>query len=169
MIEFQATIQKLDYNHWQHHLPVPDRFIADLVTKESRRVLVHYNGQGPFQLALFKGKEYWYLLINQEIRKKLKVEAGDELDIRLEKDTSEYGHEVPEEFTVMMDQDTEAKMYFDNLTPGKQRSLIYIVGKVKSSESRMKKALAITHHMKEGQGNLDYKRLNELIKFYNNL
>jgi len=69
----------------------------------------------------------------------------------------------------MMEQEPEAKLVFDKLTPGKQRTLIYIVNKVKNPESRMKKAQAISHHLKVCQSNLDFKQLNELIKYYNNL
>ncbi len=169
MIEFKSTIEKFDFNHWQHHVRVPNEYLDQLMDDKHRRVLVHFDEHGPIHLAILKSKEYWYLLINQQIRNKLKVGPGDELVIKIERDHSEFGHEVPEEFSVMLDQEPEAKEYFDKLTPGKQRSLIYIVSKVKNPESRMKKALAITHHMKESQGNLDFKRLNELIKFYNNL
>ena len=169
MIQFKSKIEKFDFNHGQHHIRIPDKYVDQLMDDKHRRVLVHFNGHGPVHLAIFKAKSYWYLLINQQIRNKVKVRAGDEIEIEIERDHSQYGHEVPEEFSVMMEQEPEAKLVFDKLTPGKQRTLIYIVNKVKNPESRMKKALAITHHLKLCLGNLDYKQLNELIKYYNNL
>jgi hypothetical protein len=55
------------------------------------------------------------------------------------------------------------------LTKGKQRGLIYIVTKVKNTNSRLNKSLAIIEHLKDVKGNLEYKMLNEKIKYYNNL
>jgi uncharacterized protein YdeI (YjbR/CyaY-like superfamily) len=76
--------------------------------------------------------------------------------------------EFPEEFRVMLDQDESAKEVFDSITKGKQRSLVHLVGTVKNTQSRINRSLAICDHLKESKGNLDGKRLNELIKFYNN-
>ncbi|WP_317194657.1 YdeI/OmpD-associated family protein [Algoriphagus lutimaris] len=103
------------------------------------------------------------------MRSKLKLESGDSLSIFIESDFSEFGHKLPEEFQVLMDQDEEGSKYFKSLTPGKQRSLVYLVTKVKNPESRVKKSLAIMHHLRLSKGKLDFKQLNELIKYYNNL
>jgi hypothetical protein len=66
-------------------------------------------------------------------------------------------------------QDEEGARYFYALTKGKQRSLVYVVGKVKNVDSQIAKGLAIMHHLKEAQGKLDFKRLGEVIKEYNQL
>jgi uncharacterized protein YdeI (YjbR/CyaY-like superfamily) len=120
-------------------------------------------------MALFKAKTCWYILINQQLRSILEIEEGNKVNIKIERDPSEFGHEVQEEFTVMLDQDDEANQIFSNLSPGKQRSLIYLVTKVKNPESRMKKSLAIMHHLRLSKGKIDGKQLNELIKYYSNL
>ncbi|MEQ9302344.1 MAG: YdeI/OmpD-associated family protein, partial [Marinoscillum sp.] len=98
----------------------------------------------------------------------LGIEEGDEISVTIEKDHSEFGHEVPESFQVLLDQDEAGRSFFEELTKGKQRSLIYIVKKVKNIDSQLAKGLAIMHHLKEAKGELDFKRLNELIKEYNN-
>ena len=87
----------------------------------------------------------------------------------MEKDLSEYGHEMPEEMQVLLDQDEVGSGYFYGLTKGKQRGLVYIVTKVKNINSRLNKSLAILEHLKDVKGKLDYKMLNEKIKYYNNL
>ncbi len=169
MMDFQGKLECFDFNHWSYHVPVPDDISTEVLNKFNRRIMVKVNHQGPWHMALMKAKDYWYILINQEIRKALKLEIGDLLSISLEKDTSEFGHELPEEFQVLMDQDEEGNEYFKALTPGKKRSLVYLVTKVKNPESRMKKSLAILHHLRLAKGKLDFKQLNELIKYYNNL
>lgn len=169
MLNFESRLGKFDFNHWHYHFPVPDEIAAQMMDKNHRRVLVKINGSQPFHMALMKAKECWYILINQELRKKLDLDENKKATIQIERDSSEYGHEVPEEFLVLMDQDEEGSVFFKSLTPGKQRSLIYLVTKVKNPESRMKKSLAIMHHLKLAKGQLDFKQLNEWIKYYNNL
>jgi len=168
-VEFIGTLSKFDFNHWQHHIPVPEEIVPALMDENHRRVLVWLEQTGPYHMALLKAKTTWYILINQRLRADLKIEVEDQVSVKIERDHSEFGHEVPEEFTVMLDQDEEANEVFAKLTPGKQRSLIYLVTKVKNPESRMKKSLAIMHHLRLTRGKLDYKQLNELIKHYNNL
>ncbi|WP_373398790.1 YdeI/OmpD-associated family protein [Algoriphagus halophilus] len=168
-MDFQGKLENFEFNHWSYHVPVPDDLATQLLDKSERRVLVKINQLGPYHMALMKAKAYWYILINQEIRSKLKLASGDSLSISIESDFSEFGHVLPEEFQVLMDQDEEGTKYFKSLTPGKQRSLVYLVTKVKNPESRMKKSLAIMHHLRLSKGKIDFKQLNELIKYYNNL
>ncbi|SDD50706.1 protein of unknown function [Algoriphagus faecimaris] len=169
MDSFTAKLQKFDFNHWQYHLAVPDSIAENYIRKGNSRVLVWLESTGPFHMALIKAKAYYYLMVNQEHRKNLGLDLGTVVQVKLEKDESEFGQEVPEEFQVLLDQDEDGRSYFEGLTPGKQRSLIHLVVKVKNSESRMKKSLAIMHHLRLSKGNLDFKQLNELIKHYNNL
>ncbi len=49
------------------------------------------------------------------------------------------------------------------------RQEVWYTLKVKNSQSRLNKSLAILRHLKEAQGQLDFKKLNEWIKYYNNL
>jgi hypothetical protein len=167
MDKFLGKLEKFDSNLWQYHIPVPEEIATAYIEGENRRVYCTLKGQHRFQCALMKSQLYWYVLVNKEIRNKLAVVDGDLIEVLLEKDHSQFGHDVPEEFQVMMDQDEEGNGYFYGLTPGKQRALIYLVTKVKNSDSRIKKSLAIFHHLKEVKGKLDFKMLNETIKLFN--
>lgn len=167
MIRFQGKLATFDFNHWQYHIPISDDIASEMMDLNHRRVLIWIKDEGPFHMALMKAKDYWYVLINQDLRNRFNLIEETPFPIYIERDHSEYGHEMPEELQVLMDQDEEGADYFKNLTPGKQRMLVYTVSKVKNPESRMKKALAIIHHLKLSKGKLDYKQLNELIKYYN--
>ncbi|WP_339879398.1 YdeI/OmpD-associated family protein [uncultured Algoriphagus sp.] len=169
MIEFQAKIAAFEFNHWQYHIPIPEDISSKMMDDTHRRVLVWIKDEGPFHMALMKAKDYWYVLVNQELRNRFKLDEKNSFAVKIDRDHSEYGHEMPEELQVLMDQDEEGARYFKTLTRGKQRMMVYTVTKVKNPESRMKKALAIIHHLKLVKGKLDYKQLNELIKYYNNL
>jgi uncharacterized protein YdeI (YjbR/CyaY-like superfamily) len=76
---------------------------------------------------------------------------------------------MPEELEAVFDSDPIAFKFFEKLTPGKQRSLLHLVGKVKRESSRIAKSLAIADHLVSFNGQLDYKALNERIKHYNQL
>ncbi|QDH80070.1 DUF1905 domain-containing protein [Echinicola soli] len=165
---FSTHLEKFDSNLWQYHLPVPDDIAITFIEGEDRRVICKI-GTISFHAALMKSKAYWFILFNTSLREKLGFQGGEKVTIRLEKDRSEFGHDMPEELQVLLDQDEEGNRYFRSLTIGKQRSLVYIVTKVKNSNSRLNKALAIVEHLKEVNGVLDFKMLNEKIKFYNNL
>ena len=122
-----------------------------------------------FPAALLKSRDYWFVLVNKSNRDNANIEEGQKIEVALEKDHSEYGHEMPEELQVLLDQDEKGSTHFFALTKGKQRALIYLVGKVKNSNSRLNKSLAIVEHLKEVQGKLDFRKLNDKIKYYNNL
>lgn len=167
--KFQSSLGKFDFNHWHFHFPVPDEIAHSLMDEKHRRVLVWINEDGPYHMALMKAKACWYVLINQELRKKHHLQLDIPVAIQMERDESEFGHEVPEEFQVMLDQDEQGNAFFRKLTPGKQRSLIYLVTQVKNPDSRIKRSLAILHQLKVAEGKLDFKQLNGWIKHYNNL
>ena len=119
------------------------------------------------QCALMPYSQGYFIMINQNAVKNFGLKIHEEVSIRLEKDNSEYGHQVPETFQMVLEQDGEGNKYFEQLTPGKKRSLIYLVGKVKNIDSQLNKALAIMDHLKTERGKLDFKKLNQLIKEYN--
>lgn len=166
---FTTTLANFHSNLWQHHLPVPEDIARLFIEGDNRRVICRVNDFPAYHAALMKCIDYWYILINKALKDKMGISEGDAVQVRLEKDTTEYGHEMAEELQTLLDQDEEGNLFFQSLTKGKQRSLIYIVNQVKNPQSRLNKALAIVHHLKEAKGSLDFKRLNEKIKYYNNL
>jgi hypothetical protein len=151
------------------HFPIPDSLAVQLVDGHNRRVKCSIAGKVIIRSGLMPFEDYWYILCNQSIKKELNISLGQSIELEIEKDDSEYGMEMPEELQVMLDQEFEASGFFEQLTPGKQRNLIYLVSQVKNTNSRINKALAIVAHLKESNGKLDFKRLNELIKHYNQL
>lgn len=166
---FESTLENFNSALWHFHVPVPDATAMELIEADNRRIIFQINENEPSHAALMKTKDYWFFLLNKNQCVKFNISENDKIRVTLEKDRSEYGHFMPEELKVMLDQDEEGAQYFHQLTKGKQRSLIYLVGKVKNLDSRINKALAILSHLKEVKGQLDFKKLNEKIKFFNNI
>ena len=167
-MKIKAPILKFEWDLWSYYLAIPKEIAKEFISGDDRRIICTIHEAPPIHGALMPKGEVYSIYIKKDFMKKYGLSEGDEVNVRLEKDTSEYGIPIPESLQVLLDQDTEGSSYFHTLTKGKQRSLIHLVGKVKNVDSQLAKGLAIMHHLKEANGILDFKRLNVLIKEYNN-
>jgi uncharacterized protein YdeI (YjbR/CyaY-like superfamily) len=110
------------------------------------------------------GNGDFLITVNKQLRDKLKLGEEDEVLVELKKDTSEFGLPVPEEFVELLAQDEEGNRYFMDLTDGKKRTLLYIIGKPKASDLRIRNGVAILEHLKRQHGQINYKQLNLDLK-----
>jgi len=168
-MQLTSTLQKFDSELWGHHFPVSDKVARKFIRGNNRRIRCKINNSVEIQCALMPNHGDWFILANKKVRDQLGIHVGDKVSLEISVDDSEYGHALPESFQMILDQDPEGEKVFHSLTKGKQRSLVYLVTKVKNVDSQIAKGLAIMHHMKECEGHVDFKRLNELIKYYNKL
>mgnify|MGYP000530461179 CR=1 FL=1 len=167
MLKFTTTLEHFDWNIWGYHLPVNAAITEEMTSETHRRVKCIINGTVTMHSALMLIDGGSYILVNKTNRTKLGLQLGKRVEVEIEKDTSEYGIPMPESFLVLLDQDEVGSRYFHALTPGKQRSLIYLVSKVKRVDKQINKGLAILDHLTDRHGKLDFKMLNEKIKEYN--
>ncbi len=165
--EFNASLDIFNNHLYGHHLKVPQEIVKKYSSGIDRRVLIRLNDLTERACAIMPHPEGYFLLINKDVRSKLDIKLGDVVKVEIKKDNSEFGAPLPEEFEIVMEQDLTGREYFLKLTPGKQRSLLHLVSKIKSPDKRIVKALAIMHHLNEVNGNLDFKLLNETIKQFN--
>ncbi|NOQ74034.1 MAG: DUF1905 domain-containing protein [Crocinitomix sp.] len=149
---------------WDYRIIVPQDIIKSLLVGD-KRVLCGINDLPKIHAALLSnGAGDYFIMVNKEIRKKLNVMTGDALSISIEKDNSKYGMGVTEAFTELCYQDPEGNNFFHALTPGKQRTLLHLMGKPKSEQKQLEKVLVIFDYLKSANGELDFKELNEAFK-----
>ncbi|MEM6879203.1 MAG: YdeI/OmpD-associated family protein [Bacteroidota bacterium] len=131
-----------------------------------RRVLCRFPDADVVKHAalMHDGNGHYFINISKEIRKEVGIDFGDEVDFELSPDNSKYGMPLPEEMAVLLEQDPEADRVFHTLTLGKQRSLLYLIGKPKTSDTRLTKALGVVEYLKSTNGKLDFKELNDSLK-----
>lgn len=165
-MEFTTQVSIFEDNLWNYHLPVPVPVAQHFKeTTEDSRVICWLNVAVKIHAAILsKGDNQYYLMCSKELRKALEIEAGDTVNVKLEKDDSKYGMPMPEEFQEALYADPEGDTFFHQLTPGKQRSLLYIVGKLKSSNKRIEKSIIILEHLRKQNGQLDFRQLNQDFK-----
>lgn len=162
---FTATLEKFDSNLWYYHVVVPNEIAQHFVNGTDRRVVCTINGQTELQCALMpKGGNLYFININKKIRDELGLKPGSQVEISLRKDESEYGLPMPEELAELLGMDDEGNELFHALTPGKQRTLLYIIDKPKNVDIRIRRAIAIVNHLKGNHGKVNYRQLNEEMK-----
>jgi hypothetical protein len=132
--------------------------------KGSRRVICTLNDAQPFQCALMPYAGDFFIMVNKGVRTKLRIEEGDTVTVVLEKDESKYGLPMPEEFREVLNQDPDGDKMFHALTAGKQRSLLYVVGKIKDIDKRIHACLVIVDHLRENDGKIVGDRLYHELK-----
>ena len=170
--EFHTKIEdfKEKSSLWGGHVVVDDTIVQEIKSQKIKRLICTLNDKETFHCALLSmGNGLYFVMVNATLRKKLKLTFGSILKVNLEEDKSKYGMPMPEEMAEILTQDPELDRIFHSLTPGKQRSLLYIIGKPKTSESRIKKAVLITRYLVEVNGRIDFIEMNEYIKTNNKL
>ena len=131
---------------------------------KSRRVLCSIKGAEPFACALMPWGDIFYIMVNKLRRAELGLNVGDTVDVVLEKDESKYGMPMCAELAEVLKQDPEGSKLFHSLTAGKQRSMIWFIGKVKDIDKRIHTALVFVDHLKNNDGKLIHEVLREELK-----
>lgn len=167
---FQSILHKFQSPLWGFHAVVPEEVSTFFLNKDIKRLVCKINGEIEFPCALMpKGDGQYFINLNKEIRTQLRLEKGDQLHLELWPDKSKYGLPMPEEMEELLAQDPEADQLFHKLTPGKQRSLLFIIGKPKTSAIRLQKALATCEYLKSTGGNLKFPELNAYMRTFRKL
>lgn len=165
MHTFSSRVEKFKDSMWSFHLKVPVDIASAYLKDKSSRVMCSIDGQEPFHAGIMSGgKEGKFILLGKDLRKKYRLDDGQKIEVELKEDNSKYGMALPTAMEEMLDQDPIFSDYFHALTAGKQRALIHLVGKMKSVDKRIEKALVICEYLKAAKGNLDFKELNEAFK-----
>lgn len=162
---FTSTLEKSTNRLWGCHFRVPTRVAERLTAGDSRRVVCMLNDSIEYQCAILSySNDVPVITVNKTLQKKFGLTFGDEVHITLKKDVSKYGLPMPDELKELFRQDTEGKHLFHALTPGRQRTLLYIIGKTRTTEKRVASAIVIVAHLKANKGSINYRQLNASLK-----
>lgn len=130
----------------------------------SRRVICSINGHDGFQCALMPSGGRFYIMVSKEKRARFGISAGDTVTVELVADDSEFGAPMPEELEEVLNQDPEGQQFFDRLTAGKKRSIMYFVSKIKDIDKRIHTALIFIEHIKQNEGKIIQEKLTKELK-----
>lgn len=148
------TIGLLD----KYHLFIPNNVFEPFAKKKQSRVKIklwHQDKSIEIYAAIKKDKKSgnYCMMFSNNNQKALGLFQNDYFEMQLFEDTSKYGVEVPEELEAVFLSDYDAYAIFETLTPGKQRSIIYAIIRIKNTQSRIDKALIMCENLKRGHLN----------------
>ncbi|MGD9588650.1 MAG: DUF1905 domain-containing protein [Pyrinomonadaceae bacterium] len=164
-VKFKAILSKAPADSGWHFIPVEEKIGKRFEKKDgTRRIVCTINGTETFQCALIPWGEIFTIIVNKEKRDRLGIAAGDTIAVVIELDESKYGLPMPEELQEVLNQDPEGDKLFHSLTAGKQRSILYFVGKIKDIDKRIHTALIFIEHIKRNEGKIVQEELTQELK-----
>lgn len=165
MCKFNGLLEKYEDKIYNYHIKVPADIVDKLKRENIKRFICYINSGEPFHSSLIPaGNRQFFIKINKELRDHYGLNVGSEVTIEIAQDKSPYGMPMPSELEELLILDPEGDRYFHTLPPGKQRNLLFMVNKLKSTDKRIEKSLIILEHLKEQLGNLDFKILHQDFK-----
>lgn len=164
-VQFKSELIKPDPQSGWHFVRVKGKVGEKFEKKDgSRRVVCTINGAESFQCALLPSDGDFVIVVNKTKRDRLKIAAGDKVTVELKADDSKYGLPMPKELREVLRQDPDGDRVFHSLTKGRQRSILYFIGKVKDIDRRIHTALVFIEHLKKNDGKADYDQLQAELK-----
>jgi hypothetical protein len=164
-LKFRSEIVSSHEMSGWHFVQVPAKFGNKFEKKNgSRRVVCTINGTETFQCALMPSDGDFVIIVNKSKRERLGIVAGDKVSVELNVDESKYGLPMPAELREVLKQDREGDKLFHKLTAGKQRSILWWIGKIGDVDKRIQTALIFLEHLKNNDGKIVHDRLTEELK-----
>ena len=167
-VRLTVTLSKSENEFGWYFLRFDTKAVAGLNFEEKskyRRVVCTLNDSHTFQCALLPWtKDGFCIVVNKKIRDKLGISDGSRVRVELSRDVSKYGLPMPDEFKEVLKQDRDGDKLFHALTAGKQRMILFHLGKIKDVDKRIHAALVILEHLKENGGRIIYQKLAEELK-----
>ena len=147
-------------------MEVPYEILVQTKTENDKsiyhqRYFIQVNDSEVWQAGVVAlGDNKGYITVKKEILKKNHLTIGDEVTVTLERNFSEYGIEVSEEFLEVLRQDPEGERRFNLLALGMRRYIIYYVNLVKSSNKKIERALFLISNLKNiPEGQEDFRKI----------
>ncbi len=137
-----------------HSIQIPESVAVIFIENCHKRVKVIASFEQKsleFHAALNCWKDGTYsIMFSKNKQKELDIFPSDYFQLQFFEDTSKYGVDVPEEFEAVMLSDYDAYRIFESFTKGKQRGIIYMIDRFKTSQKRIDKTLALCENLKRG-------------------
>lgn len=152
-VTFQSVVEE-PRRGWPASLPVPTEVAARFVVDGRSVRVVCSLGEARFSCAIVSQGASRYIHLSKRLRDEAEVAIGERVRVTLVPDESPMGMELPPELDAVLDQEPEGARRFAALTPGRQRGIAALVLRVKSSERRIEKALAILRALERGTTDL---------------
>ncbi|MGN7298993.1 YdeI/OmpD-associated family protein [Ferdinandcohnia sp. SAFN-114] len=147
-MRFRATIQLS--RKTATGIPVPEDVVASLGSSKKPAVIVTI-GEYSYNSTIGSMGGQFMIPLSAEHRKGAGVGAGDEVDVGIELDTKPRELVVPADFSEALEQETEAKHFFDGLSYSNKRRFVLSIEGAKTAETRQRRIEKAVNTLKEGR------------------
>ncbi len=168
-MKFTANISRFEASttFWTSIIIIPDYIFQEMILlSPDKRIICTLNNSLTFQCGMLPKNPYHYIMLSRERIKTLNLDINDELLVEIIPDKSEFGIEISEEFQEVLFSDPDGQMLFEKLTPGKKRSVIYLISKTKNPQLRIEKAFVVLEHLKRNKGKFDPTNYQEEYRIF---
>ena len=169
-MKFNSYINRFDESYKTNHIVIPDEIYNKMILlAPDKRIICTINNEYTFHCAMLSKVTFYFVLLNKETCKKYNYQENDEVTVEIIPDKSKYGMPISEEFQEVLFSDPEGENWFEKLTDGKKRSLIYLTNKTKNPQLKIEKCFVVLEHLKRNKGTLDIELLNQDFKNFTNI
>ena len=131
-------------------IEVPPEVVAALGSSKKPAVRVTLNGYTyRSTIATMGGK--FMLPVSAEVRAGAGIAAGDAVNVELELDTEKREVTVPADFAAALDQDAEAKTFFEKLSNSHKLRHVLAIEQAKTAETRQRRIEKAVAMLREGK------------------
>lgn len=150
ILHFEAILERLPGKGGVFYIIVPDQIAQEFVEgRRPARIRCRLNGVVEFQCAIRpKGGGGFYINVGAPLRQQGKFVLGRKLSVQVWKDDSEFGRDMPEELTELLDIDPQGKDLFYASLPSMQRAIIHYISGAKSVQIRIDRAIMMIDRLK---------------------
>jgi len=145
MIHLTTTIQKLPQLRGGYcFFEINKQLIEQFEKKSKTRFICTIDDSYEFSCGLnHLGDGNFFIMLTKDRINTINKSVGDSIDVQLIEDTSKLGVEIPEVLEILLDQDPRLNAKFEQLTPGKQRSIIFQMNKIKDLNKQVAKTIEL--------------------------
>ncbi len=131
-------------------IQVPPEVVAALGKKKKPPVLVTIGGH-TYRSTVAAYNDVYMIPVSAENRGLAGVSAGDEVEVTLELDTQPREVSVPPDFAAALEQDAEAKGFFESLSYSNKRRYVLSIEDAKTDETRRRRIEKSVAMLREGR------------------
>jgi len=147
-MRFKATIQ-LD-GKTATGIHIPEEVVEGLGGGKRPPVRATINGHA-YRTTVAPVRGESKIPVSAEVRERVGVSAGDEVDVEVELDTEPREVAVPQDFAEVLERDADARRSFDGLSRSKKRRLVDPIGQAKTAETRQRRIDKAIDALREGR------------------
>lgn len=149
MIEFTTKVDRFEGIGTWTYATVP--LDCEMIFNQKSRIKVKATiNSTSFKTTLMPhGNGLHFMILNKEIRDKLKVTLGDQIEVKLEADTTSTEIIIPEDFQEVLYTNATANSFFEQLAPSHKKEYLAWISDAKKEETRQRRILQAVEKLKE--------------------